>query len=834
MKSSYPLFQFRLLRYVFLIAALLFILIGESISQIDNDGCVQANFGVDAGVFSNQFEFGNFSTSGVGSNDWFVGSGGSGIGVVDESNFSAIQTLLQGGGNPIYEERMKYELSSLVNGQVMIDAVFGRDYFGGSGYTDQTAFISSNKNGNDLANWNLGSTNVLGKNDIIDHGGFMVRDGNTLYDDLWFFGLMNTADPGGSAYYDFEFLAEVVTINPSTNSFTSSGPDLGHTAFEFDNSGNIITVGDFIFNVSLENGGADAQVEMRIWTSRSDFQNVNPVNFTWGPDFDGPFNGSSYGYASIIPLSSIDACGIVNGAGEIPAAPPWGTKNTSSNSYQTSYPSEGVFEVGVNMTAFGIDHSSLLGADPCAFPINTFIVKTRTSGSFTSELKDFAGPYSWATPSSEIDIQGNAEISCLNPFVTMSALPDRDDADYLWTTVNGNIVSDPTNAVIQVDKEGIYELEVTLLVGCELQTVSVDIPLDFTLPFMDTPTSVNTVSCNGNDGTIDLTVTGGTPPFNYNWSNGQSTQDINGLSSGIYSVTITDSNGCSKEYSTEVFDKVPTTINSTVSNVVCFGENNGSIDITAVGNDPLSYNWSNGEQSEDLNNIVEGSYSITVTDADGCTETTTMLVAEPTLLETNIVSVTDETDSTLDDGTIDLNVSGGTSPYTYDWSNDGPEEPDNDSQDLTNLPAGIYTVTVTDTNGCTSTNIAIVYEPEICFDGIDNDNDGLIDCFDNDCVPPSVGPITGPPAPPCVGDSNVSYSITPNGADSYTWSVPEGANITAGQGTASILVDWVTNIGGEICVQAIIDGCYSEETCLLVSPNDVPTILNPIILNNGN
>lgn len=831
MRNFLPLSQ--ILKSPCLAVALVLVFHCSSLAQIDNDGCLPANFGVDAGVYSNQLEFGNFSTSGAGSNDWFVGSGGSGIGIIDESNLSAIQTLLQGGGNPIYAERMNFELSSIISNQVMIDAVFGRDYFGGSGHTDATAFVSSNKNGNDLANWNIGSTNVLGKNDIIDHGGFMVRNGSNLFADLWFFGLINTASPGGSAYYDFEFLVEAVTIDPSTNSFTSSGPDLGHTSFKFDNSGNISSVGDFIFSVSLENGGANTFVEMRIWTSLADFQNVNPVNFNWGTEFDGAFNGSNYGYASIIPLSAVDACGIVNGVGEIPQAPPWGTKNSSSNTYQTTYPAQGVFEIGVNMTAFGIDHSSLVGSDPCEFPINTFIVKTRTSGSFTSELKDFAGPYTWARPKAEIEVEGNYVISCLNPTAILSATPIRNDADYLWTTNDGNITSDPTGTSIVVDQPGLYSLELTLLVGCDLEVVQLDIPIDFTLPFLEIPTSVTTVSCNGNDGSIDLTVVGGTAPYYFSWSNNDTTEDINGLAPGIYTVSITDANGCIREYSEEVLAGTAIDISNAPMNILCYDQSNGSIDLSVTGNNPFTYNWSNGEQSEDLNNISAGNYSVTVTDADGCTSNSSIIVSEPTLLVSQIIGQTDETDHTLNDGTIDLDVNGGTAPYTYDWSNDGPEDPDNDTQDLTGLSAGSYTVTVTDSNGCSSITSTIIYEPEICFDGIDNDNDGLVDCFDDDCIPPGVGPITGPTSP-CVGDANVAYSITDNGADSYEWTVPAGATITSGQGTNSISVDWVINIGGEICVAAIIENCYSEESCLLINLVDVPSIPNSIILSTGN
>jgi hypothetical protein len=303
-------------------------------TQVNNNGCVGGGFGIDAGLYSNIIEFGTGSPA-AGSKDWFYSSG-SGLSVIDVSNSAAIQTLLQGTGNPTYEARMNSGLNSIVNGQIMIDAIFARDQFGGTGGIDQTSYSTASKNGEDPAIWDPGASNVLGKNDLIDVAGHMFRDGTGNSSDLWFVGLINRAEPGGAAYMDFEFYVEEVQYNPATG-FTSGGPQLGHTAFTFDGGGNITKIGDIIFNVALTGGGSEVGVEMRIWVSRADWLNITPANFSWSGQFDGAFNGSPFGYASIVPLGMSQICGYVNKDNELPAAPPWGTKNTKSHVYGTSY-----------------------------------------------------------------------------------------------------------------------------------------------------------------------------------------------------------------------------------------------------------------------------------------------------------------------------------------------------------------------------------------------------------------------------------------------------------------------------------------------------------------
>src|SRR5207249_4115906 len=124
-----------------------------------------------------------------------------------------------------------------------------------------------------------------------------------------------------------------------------------------------------------------------------------------------------------------------------------------------------------------------------------------------------------------------------------------------------------------------------------------------------------------------------------------------------------------------------------------------SIDLTPTGgSSPYTYSWSNGATTQDLTGLGAGTYTVTLTDANGCTATTTVILTEPGILGDNFSLSTYAGGFNVtcvgNDGSIDLTVSGGATPYTYSWNNGAT------SEDLTNLSAGKYIVTITDVNGC--------------------------------------------------------------------------------------------------------------------------------------
>jgi hypothetical protein len=803
----------------------------EVLAQSTN-GCLAGRFGIDAGLYSGVIEFGSAVEPAFipRSTDWFQGA--EGLGVIDEINPTTLETLLMALGNPTYEQRMAFPPVSINEGQIWIDAIFARDQFGGTGEIDATSFNTASKNGEDPAIWDPGPANVLGKNDIIDIAGIMFRDGVTLEDgDLWFAGLFNMAEPGGVSYMDFEFYIENVQYDPSTG-FTSGGPQLGHTAYTFKPDGSIATVGDFIFSVSLL--GSGPEVDIRLWVSRNDFNNVTPDKFNWTGTFDGAFNGSPFGYAGIEPKNGNGFfCGYTNQEGEISQAPPWGTKNTKTNSFQTSYQASSLSEVAINITSFGMDHVTLEGIDDCAFPLNSFLVKTRASASFTAQLKDFSGPYNWGQPqfTTELDV---TEISCENETATVTSLPARSDADYIWSTINGNILSGQGTNQIIVDEIGTYTVEVILPDGCPKSGGSATLGFNPAFPFFDgPPTNIFTVPCNDNDGTITVTASGATQPYTfflYDVNNilitdftlaiGDDTHTFIGLTPGDYRVDVKGVHACIETTGLiSIPPRIPFDITETISNVECFSDQTGSINLVVTGgNPPLSYLWSTGATSQNLLNLVAGSYTVTIADADNCETIEIYTINQNDQITATFIKVDDP--GNTGDGSAEVFPSGGTPPYSYSW--EGPEMFASADKAIINLGYGLYTVTVTDDLDCEAIFSTFIYEKEICFDGIDNSGNGLTDCDDPNCETDPTSFILTGPAPVCVGNS-ITYSVIDNpDFDEYIWTIPSNATLSVGQGTHEIQVIWNTIAGGQICVQAKIFGCLSTPMCIQTIVEDVP------------
>lgn len=842
---------------------ILFVLMGfvftnvSAQTQVSSSGCVVARFGIDAGLYSGVVEYGaGIEPASPRSTDWFLGAAGRGL--IDESNPLTIETLLKTQPNPLYERRQKYELVSIVDNQILIDGIFARDFFGGTGFQDATTFLTASKNGEDPAIWDPGQMNVLGKNDIIDAGGHMFRDGLGLNSNLWFVGLFNMAEPGGTAYMDFEFYVQSISVVPRAGGgikFTSGGPQLGHTSYTFDASGNITKIGDFIFSVALS--GQTTTVETRLWVSRADWERLGGATlastptFQWAGTFDGAFNGSPYGYAGINPLISepVQICGYVNSDLQTPLAPPWGTRGTKTNTWSTNYIPYSLAEVGINLTAMGMDHASLSGADPCYFPLNTFIVKTRASASFTAQLKDFSGPYSWGQPN--ISLSSSSEtISCDNPTVTISANPNREDVTYDWSTIDGSFVAGLNPWEIIASKAGTYKVVVTLPTNCPIQERTITINEDPAKPLFVQPVNASsTVSCGSSDGSISVSVNGGTPNYTFKLykagvltttsaPQATGTYTFTGLEPGTYTVNIKGLYACEiTSADIIVTGRIPVVITPTLTHVNCFGNKTGAINLgVSGGKTPLTYLWSTGNTSQNLLNIGAGNYTVTFTDADGCVTTASYTITQATALSGSI-SKTNDTDPSLvlGTGSATLTVSGGTSPYTYLWvaSETGtiPSGQTN-NQNLTFLDYGRYTVSITDAKGCTASAYVFIYEPEICNDGIDNDGDGLNNCDDSDCKPVVPDLITQSVGEPCVGQT-FTYTVPVNAAyDTYEWTVPASATLNSGQGTNSISVTWTSTAGGQICIRGKKYDCLSAPSCISVSVQSVPPAPGSIIINN--
>jgi len=268
--------------------------------------------------------------------------------------------------------------------------------------------------------------------------------------------------------------------------------------------------------------------------------------------------------------------------------------------------------------------------------------------------------------------------------------------------------------------------------------------------FNISPTITNPTCFDGNDGGIDLSVSGASGIYTYNWNNGFNTQDLGGLFAGNYTVVIDDGAGCDTMVTFTINNPVAITFNVSVVSPNCNG-NNGSAQANLVngGQSPYEYQWSSGDTLADADSLTAGIYMVVVSDANGCSSSQTFGINNTTSLGLSAV-VTNASCQGVFDGDIDLTVSGGTGPYTYSWSNAAVIE------DLTNIKSGAYMVQVTDVNGCVAVLIVVVTHNEI-----DLSNYVVSD--------------------PACGNANGSINVTPSGGVgpyTYQWSANAGSATT--------------------------------------------------------
>ncbi|MBI2271144.1 MAG: gliding motility-associated C-terminal domain-containing protein [Bacteroidetes bacterium] len=264
---------------------------------------------------------------------------------------------------------------------------------------------------------------------------------------------------------------------------------------------------------------------------------------------------------------------------------------------------------------------------------------------------------------------------------------------------------------------GSYTLTVTDNIGCEVTTVA-------TISSINGPaiTSVAPfdVLCNsGTDGSATVTITNGTAPYTYSWSGGSAavtsslTSSISSQPAATYFVTITDANGC--QVSTNVTITEPVAIvppTFTTTNATCGKSDGSAITSSSGGTGILTYNWNIPATGTAVTNLSVGIYIVTVMDANNCTKTASVSIV-------NVGGLTTTTSGTPvlcnggNTGTATATVTNGTPPYTYSWSNGISSVSGSLSDQLTNLSVDTYTITVTDSKGCSSISTVTLIEPAI-------------------------------------------------------------------------------------------------------------------------
>ncbi|MFN0212740.1 MAG: T9SS type B sorting domain-containing protein [Saprospiraceae bacterium] len=216
-------------------------------------------------------------------------------------------------------------------------------------------------------------------------------------------------------------------------------------------------------------------------------------------------------------------------------------------------------------------------------------------------------------------------------------------------------------------------------------------------------------TCTGfMNGSVVANVSGGSQPYQYLWSNGNTNSDLQNLPCGQFLLTLTDFAGCVRNY-TAILDcpQALAILNIAPQHVMCFGSSSGSATVQAQGGTlPLSYLWNdpNAQMNATAQNLPAGNYTVTVTDANGCSIAGTTSISQTTQL---VVNITHTNASCLNygDGTATATASGGVGPYAYNWGAAGS------TQTITNLAAGIFVVTVTDANQCTATASVTIGQP---------------------------------------------------------------------------------------------------------------------------
>ncbi len=259
---------------------------------------------------------------------------------------------------------------------------------------------------------------------------------------------------------------------------------------------------------------------------------------------------------------------------------------------------------------------------------------------------------------------------------------------YIWAVLGD------TNTTVNNLPAGVYTVTVTDANGCTrtenvtLSNSSIPPPNAF---------AVQNVSCNGDTNGIAVVQSqGGTPPFTYLWNTPQAhtTDTVTNLSPGTYIVRIEDSLGCIAFDTVQILEPAPFSITVFSSNVNCGGDSTGiaSAQLITGGTQPYSYLWSPyGGTNSTANGLVAGDYTMLLTDFNGCSDSIQITITEPPAIVTTLNATIQPSCFGSNDGSIDISVSGGVGSYSYFWNPGGAT-----TQDLNNIDAGIYVVTISD------------------------------------------------------------------------------------------------------------------------------------------
>jgi gliding motility-associated-like protein len=381
-------------------------------------------------------------------------------------------------------------------------------------------------------------------------------------------------------------------------------------------------------------------------------------------------------------------------------------------------------------------------------------------------------------------------------------------------SVTWNTMPVQTGGTLTGSAPGTYTATIADANGCA-QMLSFPVVIDGPTAAIDISLVPSTYAGGGNiscteaeDGGINVSVSGGTPPYNYFWEDGQggtmNTEDLTGLAAGTYHFSVQDGHGCFSDTSVTLMPPSALSASAAVESAICHGESNGAIDLTVAGGaSPYTYQWNGPDgftsEDEDHQMIPAGVYFVTVTDANGCTLVQPFDVTEP---GTFIFSATISTYaggyntscSSTHDGSIELTASGGTAPYGYAWS--GPQGYSADTADIASLVAGNYHLVLTDDNGCSALSSYVLNAPPALHAfSISSKNHGG---YDLSCAGANDGEIT----------TTISGGTPPY---IYSWTGPDGFT------SADLDINGLA-VGQYVLTVTDANGCSVSTTTYLVAP----------------
>lgn len=673
----------------------------------------------------------------------------------------------------------------------------------------------ANDNPNTQWNWTTGSAgNKEDVNNALIH---VAKDaaGNT-----WVLLGGDRLSQNGTSYIDFEFLQQTMTIQAGGSFSTLASNATGGR-----------TPGDFLVTMEYVNGGSVPNIFYYKWQLTSG-GNYDWVSFT---PTTGTNYGATNGVATSVPYGAFGSTSYpVNAFVEaaINATALVGLANINpctGLAFQTLFIKTKASNSASAVLKDLIDPVQLsqytqLTATATATPIQCFggngvitVNAAGGSGSYSYSLNGGAfqaantfsvpagGPYTItvqdangcsAVASSVVlsqpaaltaSLAGQNNVACFGNATGTAAVSAGGGTPpyaYSWNTVPVQTTATATGLAA-----GSYTATVTDANGC-MKTV----PVTITQPAAAVQATIGNfvhVSCfGGNNGSATVNATGGTAPYAYSWNTVpvQTTATVTDLSAGSYTVTVTDAAGCVTTQSTQITQ--PAALLAAIGSatpVSCFGQSNGSAAAAiSGGTPPYTYSWNTVplQTTAGVNNLTAGNYTVTVTDSKGCQDTANIVITQPQPL-TAAVNATPLSCFGASNGTASAAVSGGTGPYSYSWNT----TPAQTGSSVSGLPAGAFTVTVTDANGCTATATATVSYP----------------------YQPLTAAAYGTPVS-CFGGSNGAAAATVSGGlppYTYTWNTTPAQTGSAATGLIA---------GSYTVVVADANGCVDTATVQISQP----------------